>query len=420
MYEKARDLAECCKDYSSVGNIIAWMAELRTGREYWKGALDMYYEALRMHKLADDTEGQANDYLCIGQVFFDEYNLTEAKRYCNKSLKIYQRRALENIGKIYSSQDRFAEAEKNLRTALEIQIRVKASVGQATALDALGLMYLKQNKLEDAKYCIERALQCHKLRDDIVYQAYSIQSLAGVAARERDNDGAVALYKTAYDMHGSVADLNGQGSDLDSMAEFYYCQAQYDDAQKYWQQALKIAQKSHILYLLGKVSYDMRQHSQSREYWQLSLQKSSEIEYSMCEGSVSERLAELEIISHNPGHAIELCERANQAYQRADFSIGQERVLASLAGLYLDQETPRAWHQPKRPPPVSLAGLTSQSEGGTGVTDTQPTIPESTSITQGTPDDVQERERTSSPLSPAPPDNLPSDRGKGKGKARAW
>ncbi|KAI0042783.1 TPR-like protein [Auriscalpium vulgare] len=394
MFAKARDLAKSYDDHSAIGYAIVGLADIERSRENWKGAIELYYEALEMYKLAENRRGQASIYLSIGQVYFQENDNLTSKKYCYKALNMYQSmsdsegqssawkalgdvyftdiikhkaykcyqealklgkhnhnlyvqgRALENIGKIYFAQERFSKAEENLQAALSIQMMIKDNIGQGTTLDALGEIYMGKNKLEDAKYYFERALQCHKLRDNITSQAYSIQSLANVAACQGDNSNAIVLYQKAYEMHESVANLTGQGFDLERLATLHNSQGQYDVAQQYWQRSLKLFQstknmiaESHILYLLGTAFYNMMQYSEAREHWELSLQKSIEVEFSLCEGSVLECLAELDITFDNLASAIELYERAYQAFQRADYVLGQERTTASLAELQIMVQT---------------------------------------------------------------------------------
>ncbi len=177
MYDRAIEYTVNSKlNYEKAGFLegTAWTAYI-LGRIYSdlklpQKALENFQEALGIYlKLASidgNKNGVAMCYEQIGLLNLDSGNFEEARRYIDKTLKIYTASKLEyglsnsykNLGKIEYLKGNYELAEKYLKESLEVKEEVGDFRGLPTLYEYLGLCRIGKGQIEDGFNNLQQGL----------------------------------------------------------------------------------------------------------------------------------------------------------------------------------------------------------------------------------------------------------------------
>jgi tetratricopeptide (TPR) repeat protein len=160
-----------------------------------------------------------------------------------------QARMLQSIGRLYSRQQLYADAEKSYKNALEIltgRDNSESEIEQAPILDDLGSLGLDQNenKKEAEEYFL-RALAIRKKTPDNPDLAESYRFLGRFYNVQRNYELAEQYFQQALEVrknHAGTDRPNLAGSYAD-LADFYYRRGQYAQAEPLFKEALAINER---------------------------------------------------------------------------------------------------------------------------------------------------------------------------------
>jgi CHAT domain-containing protein len=151
-----------------------------------------------------------------------------------------------NLGELYRSQGRYAEAEEWYKAALEIR---EKELGEdhpdtASSLNAMAILYVSEGKYADAERLCRRSLEIRRrvLGEDHRTVAYSLSTLAAILRAQQKRDEAGQDYKKAIEIEERTLGKENPllTAPLEGLAEIYQDQAKYDEAEMLYRRVLAI------------------------------------------------------------------------------------------------------------------------------------------------------------------------------------
>jgi CHAT domain-containing protein/Tfp pilus assembly protein PilF len=151
-----------------------------------------------------------------------------------------------NLGELYRSQGKYAEAEEWYKAALEIR---EKELGEdhpdtASTLNAMAMLYLSEGKYTDAERLCRRSLDIRRrvLGEDHRAVAYSLSTLAAILRIQQKRDEAEQDYKKAIEIEEKTLGKENPllTGPLDGLAETYQDEAKYDEAEPLYRRVLTI------------------------------------------------------------------------------------------------------------------------------------------------------------------------------------
>jgi CHAT domain-containing protein/tetratricopeptide (TPR) repeat protein len=165
---------------------------------------------------------------------------------------------LIGLGIAYWGQGKYADAEEIDKRALAIEERVlgPSHADVATPLDNLAIVYLEQGKYSDAERLSQRALAIREktLRPDSLELARNLNTLANIYDGQGKYADAERVHKRALTIKEKAvgADKPTVAATLDNLAGLYKAQGRYAEAEGLSKRALAIYEKAQ-----GKDSLDI-------------------------------------------------------------------------------------------------------------------------------------------------------------------
>ncbi|KAJ6517681.1 hypothetical protein DFH09DRAFT_1287737 [Mycena vulgaris] len=191
---------------------------------------------------------EARCYYKTGQihVFIDE--LANAEKMLKTALdlhteandKLGEANDLWSLGQLNTRLNRFEEAERALQSALDHYTELNNTLGQANALQGLGELYSRLNRLEEAEQALQSALDLHTEINAKLSQANDLQMLGQLYTRLDQLEQAERALQSALDLHTEVNDKLGQANDLRSLGQLYTRLNRLEEAERALQSALDL------------------------------------------------------------------------------------------------------------------------------------------------------------------------------------
>lgn len=236
-HNQIKDLSILASSSRRAGNLNREaVAYFSTGVIY--DNLDDYSKAVESYKKfavacsqAENAEREALAYNCIGVDLMHLANESEM-RYSGKFLKLgskqlkqalkYHQRHLEladeagqfvahtNIGLVFGSLDRGAEAAKHHQEALRLAIKLQSTYGQAIAVGNLGLLASRQGDFSTACACMDQHLQLVQNLGDFSAESRAWTQLGILAHREGKFQQAGRYFEQACNIAKNVEEFGVQ------------------------------------------------------------------------------------------------------------------------------------------------------------------------------------------------------------------
>ncbi|KAI0293008.1 hypothetical protein B0F90DRAFT_192936 [Multifurca ochricompacta] len=169
--------------------------------------------------------------------------LQEVERLClsspynNSSLHA---EVLTDLSELYQSQGALNEAEVSCQKALELHKIANDVLGQANDHLGLGDIFLSLSRLDEAEASYREALKFHKIANDVLGQANDHSGLGDMYSRLSRLDEAEASYKEALKFHKIANDILGQANDHKGLGHMYLRLSKLDEAEASYKEALKL------------------------------------------------------------------------------------------------------------------------------------------------------------------------------------
>lgn len=125
--------------------------------------------ALRLHREAHNSLGEANDHLTLGDLYISTGRLMEAMTALQRALDLFEQ-IVENLGKAYTLQflgklylasDQFQTAKDAFSQAFNFHEKIhKYTTGALWDLRHLFNLYIKLSRDEDAADALQKFIEC--------------------------------------------------------------------------------------------------------------------------------------------------------------------------------------------------------------------------------------------------------------------
>lgn len=209
---------------------------------------------LNYHKVTELANWNAEGWIGIGSIYYDKgefakcvETLEKAKQYVKEEFRIYFL-----LGIAYQRQHKAVEA------ALALERAVQLNDKNVDAFSALGLVYDELKRYPDSDSAYEKALRLDP-DNHLVLNNYGYS----LAERGIQLDRALKMAKEA------VRQQPENQSYLDTYGWVYFKLREYEEAQKYIQQAIDLGSKSPVIHEhMGDVYSKLGQKEKALEYWQ--------------------------------------------------------------------------------------------------------------------------------------------------------
>lgn len=208
-------------------------------------------------------------------------NYQEAKRLREDALKIAEDSknnrlislVLGSLGSVHFNLSEYTEAQTYYERALKIARESNDKRSESSILQSLGLLFEKLGQSDKAITYLEDSLNTE---DDqsICNRLYILSSIGSFKSNQNQLEEAIKYYEQALKLAEETNDIYWKSSIFLSMGSLYSKLSQYEKAQKYYEDSLKIAQKANIvpnigiaLLNLGGLYYTLNEYDKSRDYY---------------------------------------------------------------------------------------------------------------------------------------------------------
>ncbi len=185
----------------------------------------------------------------LGGLYWSTGRYADAEQHSQQLLSIAseigdrssQAKALGNLGLVYLDTGRYAEAEQHLQQWLSIATQIGNRASQAKALGNLGLVYLDTGRYADAEQHLQQLLSIASQIGDRASQAAALGNLGGVYLSTGRYADAEQHLQQQLNIASEIGDRASQGKALGNLGLVYLDTGRYADAEQHFQQGLSIA-----------------------------------------------------------------------------------------------------------------------------------------------------------------------------------
>lgn len=256
-------------------------------------AMELYREALRLHRTTDSAAGQAVVLKNMGIVYWASGEIQTAKECYEEALKHAARAAdprleasvLHSLSGIYRRLGRTDEAFEKLIKAWRLRQVARDDRGQVATLLRLGSFYNERGRPEDATAYLYRALRLAEALEDSDLTGTALHNLAAGYETRGELQEALIIYGEALVLHDRTGNRGGQASVLHSLALLNERLGRLDLAQTQFQRALELRremsegkQEAQLLNLLGRFHHRRGHREEALDYLGRALERSREVQ----------------------------------------------------------------------------------------------------------------------------------------------
>jgi len=178
----------------------------------YKGALEVYGEALQIFQDTGDRRNEANVYASIGSVYYSRGQINEALEYNLKALPIQmetgnrrgEANARNDIGLMKKKLGNFEDFWLYTKQALEINREIGNLRGVAIALSNIGNMLSQEEKLDQAVDYMEQSLSIHRDIGNVRSEGIVLGNLAVMENRTGKPEDALRRVEEALAIHREI------------------------------------------------------------------------------------------------------------------------------------------------------------------------------------------------------------------------
>ncbi len=200
----------------------------RIGREAENDtALMVIYSNLALaHRLADEPEGALESYFDLLRLFRQLGD------------KQGEKNTLANIGFIYQTQGNADSASFYHQKSLEIPTTEMGLLAEAAQMNNLALAYRSRGMLDSALALHQQALLLFQRAGDKKDEASVLVNMGLIYQEREDLDRAMQHYRSAFEIDSTMGNVMGQASDLTNMGSVFEQGGKPTEAEDFYQRAL--------------------------------------------------------------------------------------------------------------------------------------------------------------------------------------
>ena len=211
-------------------------------------------ESEKLAKKLDFKKGEASALQIIGAVAGVKSDFNTAIEYQYKSLEINEKIpsrkgvtvCLNNIGTYYYKQGNYAKALENHFKALTEREKTNDKKGVLSSLNNIGLVYDQQKNTIKALEYYNKGLSLAKELKNKPIEATILFNLANIYANQKQKEKSLKYNLEATKIREEIVDIN-LSSSYRALGENYIVVSDFENAEKYLQKALKLAQDNEDL-----------------------------------------------------------------------------------------------------------------------------------------------------------------------------
>jgi tetratricopeptide (TPR) repeat protein len=176
--------------------------------------------------------------------FAQNYYLLAARQYQSIKDSIGLGQTYNNIGEVYKKLDEFDKALVYLERSAELKRKDTAT--HALTLYNVGELYVSVGKLEKGREFIDRAYALAQQTHNERVIAFCYWTYAAIEQQEKDFTNALTHLMTAEGLWKKIGDVRSLIQTYQDVAEVYLDVKQYDNAQKFLDKAIKLAEEVKV------------------------------------------------------------------------------------------------------------------------------------------------------------------------------
>ncbi|MEU9718377.1 tetratricopeptide repeat protein [Streptomyces sp. NPDC047976] len=183
-----------------------------------------------------------------------ESSLTRALAvFREKSLRMLEGKALNQLGSVYAATERWAEAEQLKLEALQILREEGIRHAEGTVLSGLARIYEQAGRLDDAITAMRQSAALMKALDDPHREVSALNSLADVLWRAGRLEESAAVRERAVDTHRGFGNRRQAAPMLSALAGSLVELGRDQDAKRRYEEALDVVVEEGDLHRQGMI-----------------------------------------------------------------------------------------------------------------------------------------------------------------------
>jgi len=226
-------------------------------------ALKYYEDSLKIDEEIGDLKGKSTSLNNIGEIHRKQGNFDDALKYYKESLKLDELLGiskgigiqLKNIGAIYSAKGKYNTALKYFKEGIEVSEQTGDNYAKASCLRSIGDTYSDQSYYEKAIDSYIEALNFNKNVGLTMYIPKVLNAIGSTYTdrgkspekKKDDYDNAFKYYKDALKAAEKYNNFPSQANALSNIGVIYNLKKKFDEALEYYQKALAIGKEKGLI-----------------------------------------------------------------------------------------------------------------------------------------------------------------------------
>lgn len=247
--KKADDLQGVAKAYNCLGNYY-----LR--KEAYAKSLDAHKQAMELWQKENNKEGIANTSWLMGNTYADKSefslaleNYVKARSYFERTQETIQHaNILRKIGVIYSKLNEYAKAHKYYRKALLLYKAKKHNRGLSSAYNNIGVVYSNQGEQMKAWEFYEKSRAIARKTKDQFMISMTTGNMGEVLSAQKKHREALPYYQKELAILKKLDIKNRQIEPLEYMAQAYAILGKIDSAVYFGTKAFELGKQTKEKY----------------------------------------------------------------------------------------------------------------------------------------------------------------------------
>lgn len=253
LYERSLAYYKSTQDPWGIANVhLRYVAHLRDVGATDTGGKqrELMQTSLRLRQEIGDRRGVAHclNYLCA--MAYERGDYEEARQYAQQSLHIHRKlndflgcaHSLNHLGQVAVVLGQYEEAQSCYRESLALLRQYGSPRDVAICLDCVGYVTYLMADYAQAEPCYQESLEISRDINDPNGVAWSLHNLGDIARMQGRHREAKRLYAESHRLHAEQdAESWGGGVALNKLGRVTLALNQVDEAEAYFQRALRIA-----------------------------------------------------------------------------------------------------------------------------------------------------------------------------------
>ncbi|KAI0046396.1 TPR-like protein [Auriscalpium vulgare] len=332
IYENIDDKDGQAIIFECLSRMCIFQKDLSSGREY-------AYKSLSLFQHTGNKSGQGNSWLRLGDILLQESSYTKAEEcYTNagqcfvaNSDILGHATSLEYMGDINAAQKKLDAAEFYYLKALQIYKSLDSSSILGNVLLALGKLYYGQQYYDKSIQYYTEALHIYLKDNNSLKQGSALRGLGSVYEAQGHYNDAISTFKMAQQLHSAIKASAAAASDSNHLAYLYHSLGEFQLAEQCWLEALEL---HHNANSLGELCVDRHQYDEAIKYYQNVIDMADSGHTFLSKGIALEGLGHVYDCQGVFEHSIEVLREALNEFQKLKHIEGQLSVLNKLQVLY--------------------------------------------------------------------------------------